>query len=99
MSDIDTEIRHTTPAGGNIFADLGHSPEEANKLKLKSQLMVEVTLWIQQNGYTQKQAAEILSVSRPRVSDLMRGKIGKFTIDTLVDMVEKTGHHVTLEVA
>ena len=99
MSKIDTEVRHITPVGGNIFADLGHSPEEANKLKLKSQLMMQIERWIKVSDLTQAQAAEILSVTRPRVSDLVRGKIGKFTIDALVDMVERTGHHVTLEVA
>jgi predicted XRE-type DNA-binding protein len=99
MSKIDTEIRHITPANGNIFADLGHSPEEANKLMLKSKLMIEISSWIKDNDFTQEEAANILSVNRPRVSDLMTGKIGKFTIDALVDMVERTGHHVTMEVA
>jgi predicted XRE-type DNA-binding protein len=48
---------------------------------------------------TQTEAAEILRVSSPRESDVTSGKIEKFTIDALVDMVEKTGHHVRLEVA
>lgn len=96
---IDTKIQHTTPAGGNIFDDLGFDKLEANKLKLKSQLMVRLTQWIAEHNYTQEQASKILEINRPRVSDLTRGKIDKFTIDALVDMVEKTGHHVILEVA
>jgi predicted XRE-type DNA-binding protein len=99
MKKTDTKVRHITPSGGNVFADLGHSQEDANKLKLKSQLMMEIRQWIKENNMKQEEAAEILRVSRPRISNLMTGKIDKFTIDALVDMVERSGHHVTLEVA
>ncbi len=99
MSKIDTKITHITGADDNIFSDLGFEPEEAVKLKIKSQLMAEISEWIKGQHLKQEDAAKILGVSRPRVSDVMTGKIGKFTIDTLVDLLERTGKHVTVNVA
>ncbi len=94
-----TLISHTTSTGGNVFADLGIAPEKAAKLKIKARLMVDLGEWIKHRDLTQAEAAELLGVTRPRISDMMRGKIDKFTIDALVDMVERTGRHVHLEVA
>ncbi|OOZ40271.1 hypothetical protein BOW53_08475 [Solemya pervernicosa gill symbiont] len=99
MATHDTTIQHTTPANGNVFDDLGFPPLEANKLQLKAQLMVTITQWVNEHQLTQQQAAEQLEVSRPRVSDVVNGKIEKFTIDALVDMIEHTGQHVTMNVA
>jgi len=99
MKDTDTSVTHVTPADGNIFADLGFEPAEAAKLKIKSGLMIEIRQWVETSGLRQLEAAQILKVSRPRLSDVMRGKIGKFTIDALVDMLENAGLHVTVHVA
>lgn len=96
--NVDTEVWHVTPADGNIFEDLGFEPAEAAKLKLKAQLMRELSGWIQEKNLKQEDAAKLLRVTRPRVSDVMRGKAGKFTIDALVDMLELSGHHVCISV-
>jgi len=99
MGKQQTNADHVTPANGNVFADLGFDSEEATKLQIKSQLMIEISEWIKEQQLKQEDAAKILGVSRPRVSDVMTGKIGKFTIDTLVDLLERTGKHVTVNVA
>ncbi|MGV6815923.1 MAG: helix-turn-helix domain-containing protein [Thiotrichales bacterium] len=99
MNDIDTSITHITPKDGNIFEDLGFEPKEAVKLKIKAQLMCQISEWIKEKNLKQEEASNILDVTRPRVSDIMRGKTGKFTIDALVDMLEKTGKHVTVHVS
>ena len=99
MNDIDTSITHITPQGGNIFEDLGFEPREAAKLKIKAQLMCQISEWIKEKQLKQEEASSLLHVTRPRVSDVMRGKTGKFTIDALVDMLERTGKHVTLQVS
>ncbi|MCU7937384.1 MAG: XRE family transcriptional regulator [Candidatus Thiodiazotropha sp. (ex Dulcina madagascariensis)] len=99
MGNSDNSMKYTTPANGNVFADLGFEPQEAAKLKIKSQLMMQISEWIKENNLKQEEAADILQVNRPRVSDLMTGKIGKFTIDALVDMLERTGRHVSVNVA
>lgn len=99
MISTDTSISHLTPEDGNVFEDLGFSPLEANKLKIKAELMCQVSAWIQNQSLTQNEASKRLQVTRPRVSDVMRGRIEKFTIDALVDMLEKTGKHVTVKVS
>ena len=87
-----------TPSSGNIFEDLGFSREEAEHLRIRSTLMVIVSELIKTRGLTQTQAAKLFGVSQPRISDLVRGKIGLFSIDTLVDMLASGGVRVELSV-
>ena len=99
MKSIDTSITHITSESGNIFEDLGFNPQEAVKLKIKAQLMCQISEWIKEKQLKQEDASHLLHVTRPRVSDIMRGKSGKFTIDALIDMLERTGKHVTVHVS
>lgn len=107
---IDTAIRHVTKPDANLFAELGFSAEEAaalqaesertisEKLAIKNTLMDELANWIQSQDLKQAEAAAILGVSRPRVSDVVNKKTVKFTIDALVDMLARTGKHVQLSI-
>ena len=85
-------------SSGNVFKDLGFSQEESDKLMIKSRLMMEIESFIKSKGMTQAHAAELMGVTRPRISDVMRGKIDKFTIDALVDMLSKAGLQVAITV-
>ncbi|MFB0827761.1 helix-turn-helix domain-containing protein [Chromobacterium violaceum] len=108
--EIDTEIRHVTKPGANLFAELGFPAAEAERCQaesrkridetrtLKVQLMDELAGWIKDNDLRQEQAAEILHVSRPRVSDVVNHKVSKFTIDALVDMLTRVGKSVRLSI-
>lgn len=80
---------HVTASGGNVFADLGFAPEEAENLRIRSDLMIALCRVIA--DMTQIEAAVLLGVSQPRVSELRRGLIDKFTIDTLVNMLGRAG--------
>ena len=107
---IDTKVRHITKPGANIFLELGFPPVEAKRLQaasrkqingsrlLKQQLMDELSRWIAEHHLKQSEAAEILMVSRPRVSDVVNKKTAKFTIDTLVEMLSRVGKPVRLAV-
>ena len=75
----------------NVFADLGFDPEEAEHLRVRSDLMIELTKLLQARGLTQTQAATLFGVTQPRISDLTRGKIDRFSIDTLVAMLGHAG--------
>jgi len=86
-------------SSGNVFADLGFDAEEAANLKLRSQLMIAADKALLEKKLTQQAAAKALGISQPRVSDLLRGKAEKFTIDSLVNILTKLGHEVTLRVA
>jgi len=91
-------IEHITPSGGNVFADLGIDVEEADNLKIRARLMIAIEGWIEERGLTQQRAAELLGTTQPRISDLVRGKIDQFTIDSLVKMLSHTGLQVDVHV-
>ncbi len=99
MKSIDTSITHITSESDNVFKDLGFNSQEATKLKIKAQLMCQISEWIKEKQLKQEDASHLLHVTRPRVSDIMRGKSGKFTIDALIDMLERAGKHVTVHVS
>src|SRR5687767_13539738 len=90
--------RKVTRATDNIFADLGFGPEEAAHLRIRSLLMATLRQALEARGLTQAQSARLLGVSQPRISDLVRGKIEQFSIDTLVDMLARAGYQVDLQV-
>jgi len=77
--------------GKNIFGDLGFEPEEAENLRIRSELMIELSQLIQDRGLTQAKAATLLGVTQPRISDLTRGKIDLFSVDTLIAMLGHAG--------
>jgi predicted XRE-type DNA-binding protein len=83
---------------GNLFRDLGLSTAEAQNLKLRSDLMIELSKVIESRGLTQAKAAALFGVSQPRVSDLIRGRIERFSVDTLVAMLGRAGLRVHLVV-
>lgn len=90
---MTTKIRRSS---GNVFRDLGFPAEEATNLKLRSDLMIRLSRLIQTRGLTQAQAAKLLGVTQPRISDLVRGKIDRFSIDTLIAMLGHAGVSVQL---
>ncbi|MGH7654497.1 MAG: helix-turn-helix domain-containing protein [Gemmatimonadaceae bacterium] len=83
-------------SSGNVFEDLGFPKEEAAHLLIRTDLMSQVKRLIDARGFTQKEAAKALGVSQPRVSDLVRGRIHLFSIDTLVEMLAHLGVTVTV---
>lgn len=83
---------------GNVFRDLGYSPEDADNLRVRSELMISLTGLIESRGLTQAQAAKLLGVTQPRISDLMRGKIQLFSVDGLIEMLGHAGAQVTFVV-
>jgi predicted XRE-type DNA-binding protein len=85
-------------SSGNVFRDLGFGAEEAANLKLRADLMVELSKLIKARRLTQAKAAALFGVSQPRISDLLRGKIDRFSVDTLVAMLGHAGARVALVV-
>ena len=75
----------------SVWDAIADSPEEAQNLKLRAQLMMELEQYIAREVITQREASERFGITRPRVSDLVRGKIDKFTIDKLVNMATRVG--------
>ena len=98
MKNTDISVTHITTESANIFEELGFDSQEAAKLKIKAQLMCLISEWIKEKHLKQEEASQLLHVTRPRISDVMRGKTGKFTIDALVDMLDRAGKHITIQV-
>ncbi len=80
----------------SVWDALEDTPREAENLRLRSALMMALKDHLTQAGLTQAQAAKQLGVTQPRVSDLLRGKIHLFSLDTLVNMAASAGLHVEL---
>jgi predicted XRE-type DNA-binding protein len=81
---------------GNVFQDVGFPPEEAAHLLIRSDLIITLNQLLEKRGLTQVRAARLLGVTQPRISDLRRGRLELFSIDTLVDMLARLGVSVTL---
>jgi predicted XRE-type DNA-binding protein len=83
----------------SVWDAIENTPAEAENMRLRSQLMMALEQHIRAKGWTQAEAARKLGVTQPRVSDLLRGKISLFALDTLVNMVAAAGLHVEIHVS
>ena len=83
-------------SSGNVFRDLGFTSEEAEHLKIRSDLMIQLQKLIAARGLRQAEAAKILGVTQPRVSDLLRGRIDLFSTDAIIDMLARLGIRVKI---
>ena len=85
-----------TKSCGNVFEDLGLP--NAGERKVKADIALKISTMITRQGFTQKQAAKVLGVDQPRVSDLMRGKLSGFTVDRLLGYINTLGSDVEIVV-
>ena len=86
-------------SSGNIFIDLGFPPDEASVLQMRADLMTDIRKFIKSKNLTQVKASEILGVSQSRVSDLVRGKWDKFSLEMLITLATRAGMHVSVKIA
>lgn len=82
----------------NVFEDLGFGIEEALNLKVRADLMLDLRAYIQERGWSQKEAAEFLGETQPRISNLMNGEISRFSVDKLINLLGRIGMNVKIEV-
>ena len=87
-----------TPSSGNVFRDLGFSEQESEHLVLRADLLIQIQKVVTARRLTQAQLAKLLHVTQPRVSDLLRGRLHLFSIETLIDMLGRLGVQVRLVV-
>ena len=74
-------------------------PAQAENMKVRSALMIALKERIEAEGLSQANAAKLFGVTQPRISDLLRGKVTLFSIDTLINMLATAGLHVELHIA
>ena len=83
---------------GNIFSDVGFDKEEAENLKLRSELMMRIEDFFEKSGVTQVETAKRLGLTAPRFNALLKGKIELFSLDALVNLATRAGLSVRLQV-
>jgi predicted XRE-type DNA-binding protein len=82
----------------NIFVDLGFDEAEAENLKLRSEFMMRIEEFYRKSGMTQAEAAKTLGLTQPRLNALLKGKIGQFSLDAMVNIASRAGMNVRLVV-
>jgi predicted XRE-type DNA-binding protein len=82
---------------GNIFQQIGFSADESVALKMRAELHSSIVEVIKRRDYTQAQLAEMFDTDQPRISNLMRGKIADFNLETLVTYAETLGMNPQLK--
>ena len=85
-----------TKSSGNVFVDLGFPPEEAAVLAMRAELMAKLRNLIDDHGWTQQEASTRLGIAQSRVSDLVRGKWDKFSLDMLVTLAARVGQRPSI---
>ncbi|MGZ8217717.1 helix-turn-helix domain-containing protein [Methylomagnum sp.] len=94
--DIDTRIIDSC---GNVFADLGFPPEEAEIYALRSELMNRLETVLRERGWTPAEASERLNIGRTRATELLRGEWRNFSLDSLISLAARAGLRTRLELA
>ena len=83
----------------SVWDALEDDPVRQENFKLRSELMITISEIIKERGLKQQEAAELLCITQPRVSALLKGKLDEFRLDTLVDFAHRLGLHVSISVA
>lgn len=91
--------KKTTKSSGNVFLDLGFDPAEAAVLQMRASLMSDLRLYIEEHELTQAEAAKRLGIAQSRVSDLVRGKWERFSLEMLITLEARLGRTVRVELA
>lgn len=82
----------------SVWDALADSPEEAENLRVRAKLIRAIASCVKEWDVTQKEAAERLHVTQPRLNDLLKGKIDKFSLDALVNMLSGANLEIEIEV-
>ena len=83
----------------SIWDALEDDPVRQENFKLRSELMITISETIKERGMKQQDVAELLRITQPRVSALLKGKLDEFRLDTLVDLAHRLGLRVSINVA
>jgi predicted XRE-type DNA-binding protein len=87
-----------TQGSDNVFEDIGFDLEEATNLKVRADLMLDLRKYIETKDWTQSQAATFFGETQPRISNLMKGEISRFSVDKLINMLTRAGMQVEVYV-
>lgn len=89
----------TSKRYASIFDAIADTPQEAVNLRLRAEVMQRIARRIERKGWTQLEAAKHAGITQPRVNDLLRGRLSRFSLDALVNIAAAMGLRVELKVA
>jgi len=97
MSKVENKVESYT----SVWDAIADTPQEAMNMRVRSELMSKIVAVIQEKGWTQAEASRHCGVTQPRINDLIRGRLSRFSLDALVDIAAALGLrvHVDLEAA
>ncbi|MDT8377229.1 MAG: XRE family transcriptional regulator [Mariprofundaceae bacterium] len=81
----------------SVWDAIADTPEQAANLRVRAELMQKISMIIKQSGWTQTEAATHCGITQPRMSDLLRGRVSRFSLDALVNIATAIGCHVHFE--
>lgn len=91
-------MSNITKGSDNVFKDLGFEDEEAINLKIRADLTIDLQRFVKAKNWTQAEAAAFFKETQPRISNLMNGDIDRFSIDKLVQMLDRAGMDIRVSV-
>ena len=93
--------RKKTESYPSVWDALADTPEQAANLRARAELMQQIAVIVKESGWTQTEAADRCGVTQPRMNDLLRGRVSRFSLDALVNIATAIGRrvHLALEVA
>jgi predicted XRE-type DNA-binding protein len=83
----------------SVWDALEDSPEQAENMKLRAELMTQIRQYVESLNMTQQAAAKSLGLTQPRLNELLHGRLDRFSLDKLVNVLARAGKHVTLTVS
>jgi predicted XRE-type DNA-binding protein len=81
----------------SVWDAIADSPEQAANLRARAELMQQIAEIVKDSGWTQAEAAAHCGVTQPRINDLLRGRISRFSLDALVNIATAIGRRVHVE--
>jgi predicted XRE-type DNA-binding protein len=93
----DTRETKITRGRDNVFDDVGFEAVEAANLRIRADLLLDLREYIRARGWTQAEAADFFGETQPRISNLLKGEISRFSIDKLINMLARAGIRVRVE--
>lgn len=97
MIESDEEVQTVSPAYASVWDAIADTPAESENLKVRSALVSAIRDKIDEFGWSQSVAARNMHITQPRVSDLVNGKLSRFSVDALINLGATVGVHITVD--
>ncbi len=81
----------------SVWDALADTPEQAANLRARAELMQQIAAIVKENAWTQAEAASQCGITQPRMNDLLRGRVSRFSLDALVNVATAIGRRVHFE--